>query len=104
MCIAYIQCYQIIHTYIRTGGFDYGPFPTDAVNISHTVKAGKSESVFGIPIKDDTTMEPTETFFVELFMSISSYHPVTIGSPSRAEVFIEDNDSRSYNITMCQLL
>lgn len=83
------------HTYVEhhTGGLDYGPFPVAEVNVTHTIPAASSESLFGIQIREDTIVEETETFSVEIFLA-PNQPGVMIGAVNRATVFINDNDDR----------
>lgn len=72
-----------------TGGVDYGP-ETDARVIFPN---GITEAKFRIPIIDDDDYENIETFNVTVD-SLSLPFGIAIGSRSRAEVTIIDNDSK----------
>ena len=77
-----------------SGGIDYGPFPTAAVELTHTIPASSVQSLFGIQIREDTITETTETFTVELLLPSSSSPRATIGTVSTATVSIRDNDGK----------
>ncbi|XP_064401973.1 uncharacterized protein LOC135347821 isoform X2 [Halichondria panicea] len=76
------------------GGLDYGPFPDAEVSITHTLAATSTESQFGIQIREDSIVEETESFSVELMLPSASQPDIVIGTINRATVFIEDNDRR----------
>ncbi len=85
---------------ITAGGLDYGPFPLAEVSITHTLAATSTQSQFGIQIREDSIVEETESFSVELMLPSISQPGVMIGTINRATVFIEDNDSKLSSCTL----
>ncbi len=82
------------------GGIDYGPFPESEVELTTTLPATSTQSQFGIQIREDSVVESTESFTVELRLAPTSPSGTVLGARSRATVFIEDNDSECCTCTV----
>jgi len=59
-----------------------------------TLVAGMSSTLANINIKEDTILEPQETFMLSI-LSTSSPNTLITGSPDEAIVTIIDNDRKS---------
>ena len=60
-----------------------------------TLVAGMSSTLANINIKEDTILEPQETFMLSI-LSTSSPNTLITGSPDEAIVTIIDNDRKSH--------
>ena len=76
--------------FLTTAGLDYTVSSAD-LTFSSGNAVGSSMSLI-IPIEDDTILEGTESFFVQLSVASSSFNPATAGTPNLAPVTIDDND------------
>ena len=88
MCKLQTLCCGNSYVYL-TGDEDYGP-ETDARVI---FRSGLTRATFEIPIINDDDYEDSETFQVTV-NPLSLPYGIAIGSTSRAEVTILDNDSK----------
>ncbi len=64
------------------------------MELTTSLAATSTQSEFGIQIREDTIVESTESFTVELRLPPTSPPEIALGAVSRATVFIEDNDSK----------
>ena len=68
-------------------------YTISSVDLTFTsANAVGSSMPLSIPIIDDVTLEPTESFFVQLSIAPVSAGLAMAGTPSLAPVNIEDND------------
>ena len=83
-----------------SGGVDYGPFPTNQIQLIADIPANVSETTFSMNIRDDSIVENSETFRAVLRLFDEGFNPFGRGgdesfltdSLSEATVVIEDDD------------